>query len=167
VILVPDLAWWMKNFKASAFRLETLPVYDSPRETEMLAAFMRDEEVSLPDDFAWLQMVRSHTAAGRSMQRVRMVQYPLSDYIRFEMSLYPQCVEAGEEIRIWEGDGSLLGSPKDFWLFDRATCFELHYDSRGAFLGAEPVEATYNRQRMRLALQWSIPLANYTARATR
>lgn len=167
MILVPDLAWWTKNFKTSAFRLETLPVYDSPRETEMLAAFMRGEEVRLPDDFAWLQMVRSHTAAGRSMQRVRMIQYPLSDYIRFEMSLYPQCVEAGEEIRIWVGDGSLLGSPKDFWLFDRDTCFELHYDSRGAFLGAEPVEVTYNRQSMRLALQRSIPLADYTARATR
>ena len=164
---MPDLAWWMQNFKTSAFRLEALQVYDSPRETEMLAAFMRGEKVRLPDDFAWLQMVRSHAGAGRSMQRVRMIQYPLSDYIRFEMSLYPQCVEAGEEVRIYEGDGSLLGSPNDFWLFDSDTCFQLHYDGRGAFLGAEPVEATYNRQRMRLALQRSMPLLDYTTRATR
>jgi hypothetical protein len=164
---MPDLSWWLQNFKQYAFRLETLPAYDSPRETEMLARFRRGEAVRLPDDFPWLQMVRSHKAAGRIMQRVRLIQQPLSDYIRFEMSLYPQCIEAGEEIRIYEGDGSLLISPQDFWLFDRDTCFVLHYDDQGAFIGVEQVEATHNRQRMRLALQWSKPLSEWAARATR
>jgi hypothetical protein len=162
-----DLSWWLENFEESAFRLETLPAYDSPRETEMLAAFLRGEEVHLPDDFPWLRMVKSHCTSGKSMQRVRLVQQPLSDYIRFEMTLYPQCVEAGEEIRIYEGDGSLLGRPGDFWLFDRDTCFLLHYDDRGAFIGTELVEATPYRQRRRLALQWSMSLSDYTARAAR
>jgi hypothetical protein len=164
---MPDLAWWLENFKETAFRLETLPTYDSPREAEMLAAFRRGDAVRLPDDFPWLRMVKSHCSSGKTMQRVRLVQQPLSDYIRFEMSLYPQCVEAGEEIRIFEGNDSILGSPGDFWLFDQETCFVLHYDQHGAFIGTDTVEATPYRQSRRLALQWSTLLSDYTARAAR
>jgi hypothetical protein len=34
---MPDLGWWLENFKESAFRLERLPRYNMPEEAEMLA----------------------------------------------------------------------------------------------------------------------------------
>jgi hypothetical protein len=162
---MPDLTWWLENFKESAFRLETLPAYDSPRETEMLAAFLRGEPVRLPDDFAWLHMVKSHTQTGKTMQRVRIVSNPLTDYERFELSLFSQCVEAGEDIRVTD-DPELRYA--DFWLFDNHTVYILRYDANGRFLGVDIRHdvVTYRAIRDRV-LEYSIPLAKFAARAAR
>jgi hypothetical protein len=160
---MPDLAWWLQNFKESAFRLETLPAYDSPRETEMLAAFMRGEIVRLPDDFAWLRTVKSHCTSGKTMQRVRIVRQPLTDYERFELSLYPQNIEAGEDIRICT---DTMSSP-DFWIFDSHTAYILNYDVNGGFVGVDIAEDVVTYRRIRdLALENSVPFADY-ARAAR
>jgi uncharacterized protein DUF6879 len=162
---MPDFSWWLESFKESAFRLETLPAYDSPRETEMLAAFRRGEAVRLPDDFAWLRMVKVHKAAGRTMQRVRIVSSPLSDYERFELSLFPQCVEAGEDIRVTD-DPELRYA--DFWLFDDQAVYILRYDVNGKFLGVDTRDdvVAYRAIRDRV-LEYAIPLAKFAARATR
>jgi hypothetical protein len=114
-----DLAWWLQNFERSAFRLETLPEYNVPQEAEMLARFKRGEPVDLPDDHPWLERVRHHCRAGKLMRRIRVVSYPLTDYLRMEMSWYPKSVSAGEDIRITEVQ--LSG---DFWLFDERTVVE-------------------------------------------
>ena len=44
---MPDLGWWLEDFKESAFRLERLPRYNMPEEAEMLATFKRGEKVVL------------------------------------------------------------------------------------------------------------------------
>jgi len=95
-----DLAWWLANFQRSAFRLEMLPAYFIPQEAELLAAFRRGENVRVPYDHPWPALVHQATHAGKTMQRVRVVAHPLSDYLRFELSLYPRSVKAGEEIRV-------------------------------------------------------------------
>ena len=160
---MPDLAWWLEHFERSAFRLECLPQYLVPQEVEMLAAFKRGEEVRLANDHAWLKLVGAHKSKGCSMQRVRVVSRPLSEYIHFEMSLYPQCIAAGEDIRVCETHFT-----GDFWLFDDHTVIILHYDSAGRFLGTEQAEdvVPYRRQRD-LAMEHSIPLADFLARAAR
>jgi hypothetical protein len=160
---MPDLVWWLDNFKRSAFRLETLPEYSVPQEAEMLAAFKRGEPVDLPDDHPWLVRVRQHVLAGKAMRRVRVVSYPLTDYLRMEMSWYPKSVAAGEDIRIT--DQRLTG---DFWLFDDEVAIVLHYDPAGRFIAAETSNdlAHYRRQRD-LALTDCMELSAYTARATR
>jgi len=165
-----DLVWWLSNFQRSAFRLETLPAYSVPQEVEMLAAFKRGEDVRLPKDHPWLKKVRQHTRDGKRMERVRLVSYPLSDYLRFELSMYPQCVEAGEQIRIASlNEHPELGAcNQDCWLFDDSVVLTLVYDSAGRFL--EVREATnihdYLRQRD-LALSRSTPLLDYLTRTTR
>lgn len=158
---MPDLAWWLENFERSAFRLECLPQYLVPQEVEMLAAFKRGEEVRLANDHAWLKLIRSCMSNGRSMRRVRVVSHPLSEYLHFEMSLYSQCVAAGEEIRVSETHFA-----DDFWLFDDQTVIILQYDSAGRFLGTEQAEDVVPFRRQRdLALEYSIPLADFLARA--
>lgn len=159
-----DLAWWLQNFKESAFRLETLPAYSVPQEAEMLERWRRGEEITMPEDHPWLKTVRNHCGAGKTMQRVRLVSKTPTDYERFELSLYHHSVAAGEEVRILERGWGFLA--EDFWLMDRDTCFVLYYDDHGAFIGDESVEATPYRQRRRLALQWSKPLFEYAARIT-
>lgn len=162
---MPDLAWWLENFKESAFRLESLPAYSVPEEADMLAHFRRTGVAVLDDNHPWPPMVRTATQAGKRMQRVRVVSTPLSEYERFELALYPHSVACGEDIRILEDARFTFRS--DFWLLDDEACFVMHYDETGAFLGVEQVDPAPYRERRRLALSWSIPLADYTARVTR
>jgi hypothetical protein len=98
------------------------------------------------------------------MRRVRVVSYPLTDYLHMELSWYPRSVEAGEDIRITETQ--LSG---DFWLFDERTVVVLHYDSEGRFTGTTTEQGSLTRYlsiRDR-ALADSMELSAYTARATR
>jgi len=154
----------LQNFERSAFRLETLPEYNVPQEAEMVARFKRGEPVDLPDDHPWLERVRHHCRAGKLMRRVRVVTYPLTDYLRMEMAWYRKSVAAGEDIRITET--RLSG---DFWLFDDQTVVVLHYDSEGRFTGTTTEQGSLTRYlslRDR-ALADSMELSAYTARATR
>jgi hypothetical protein len=167
---MPDLAWWLENFKESAFRLEKRPSYNMPEETEMLAAFMRGQKVWLPEDHPWPPLVKRHCSTGKTMQRARVVDRPLTDYQRFELSLYPHSVEAGEQIHVYERGSipEILLYEVDFWLFDNSTVYILNYDAEGHFLGTEPAYNMLLYRRIRdLALERSIPLADFTARATR
>jgi hypothetical protein len=166
---MPDLAWWLENFKESAFRLEALPAYSMPEEAEMLAAFRRGEQVQLPDDHPWPPLVRKQCVTGKKMQRVRVVSDPLSDYERFELSLYPHSIAAGEQIYVTERDAipdaHLIG---DFWLFDSHTVYTLRYDATGRFLDVDIAHDVVRFRRIRdLALERSIPLADFATRASR
>jgi hypothetical protein len=163
-----DLAQLLETFRSSAFRLETLQAYNVAQEAEMIAAFKSGETVKLPDDHPWLKRVREATITGRQMQRVRIVSYPLSEYVRFEMSLYPHSLASGEDIRIAEACPELAACNRDFWLFDDSIAVVLQYDNDGRFLGAETTEhvVTYRQQRD-LALSRSMELSAYTARAAR
>lgn len=165
-----DLAWWLQHFKRTAFRLETLPVYDVPQEAEMVAAFCRGEDVRLPDDHPWLERVRAATRAGKAMQRVRVVSHPLSDYLRFELSLYPKSVEAGEDVQIATRDDhpELEVCTHDFWLFDDEVVVTLEYDTGGRFLGIKTEQDLDHYRHLReLALSCSMALSAYTTRAAR
>jgi hypothetical protein len=104
------------------------------------------------------------------MQRVRVVSHPLSDYERFELSLYPHSVRAGEQIYVHErwSITEIALYEVDFWLFDNQTAFILYYDESGSFLEASPEYNVKLYRRIRdLALERSTPLADFTARATR
>jgi hypothetical protein len=160
-----DLAWWLQNFKRSAFRLETLPEYNVPQEAEMLARFKHGYPVEMPDDHPWLLKVRHHCGAAKVMQRVRIVSNPPSDYERFELSLYRHSSAAGEQIHIIE---EYRRFSEDFWLFDNQEAYILRYDRHGRFLGVEVGSDVVAYRRIRdLALEQSIPFAEYAARAAR
>ena len=135
----------------------------------MLAAFRRGEEVCLPNDHAWLQRVGQHTRVGKRMQRVRLISHPLSDYLRFELSMYPQCIEAGEDVRVADlGEHPELLNFPDYWLFDDSTAIMLRYDGAGRFLDTdEMIDCTPYLRLRDLALSRSMELSEYTARTTR
>jgi len=167
---MPDLAWWLENFKESAFRLERRPSYNMPEEAEMLAAFKRGERVQLPEDHPWPPLVKRQCSTGKIMQRARVVSKPPTEYERFELSLYPHSVEAGEQIHVYERGSipEIFLYELDFWLFDNHTVYILNYDAEGHFLGTEQAYDVVTYRRIRdLALERSIPLADFTARAAR
>jgi hypothetical protein len=165
---MPDLGWWLENFKESAFRLERCPSYNMPEEAEMLAAFKRGEKVQLPENHPWPPLVKRQCSAGKVMQRARVVSRPPTEYERFELSLYPHSIEASEQICVYERGSipEIFRYEVDFWLFDNHTVYILNYDAEGHFLGTEPAYDMVTYRRIRdLALERSIPLADFTARA--
>jgi hypothetical protein len=157
-----DLAWWLQNFQASAFRLETRPTYSVPQESELLAAYRHDG--SLPDmtDHPWVKRVQEHCGAGKRMERVRLVSRPLTEYERFELALYPFSHAAGEDIRLV--DRGLVEVDRDFWLFDDQTAIMLRYDTEGRFQGTEDGVSSLCLRWREVALARSISLEEYLAK---
>jgi hypothetical protein len=153
-----DFGRLFESFTVSAFRLECLPAYDVTEDAER-EAFRRWRAGEQPQgDRAWLQTVRDANERGAQMQRVRLVESPLTEYQRFELAHgYPANVAAGEDIRICghRPDGLLV---VDFWLFDNTTAVVLEYDDEGRFLRPVVAEnlAPY-RQARDVALASAVP----------
>jgi hypothetical protein len=152
---------------SSAFRLECLPAYDVTEDAERDAyrRWLAGEQLP-PPQRAWPELVASAVAAGKRMQRVRVIRQ-MTDYIRFEMQWgYPANVTAGEDIRILDlgPEGEALPTQHDFWLFDDAIAVRLDYGSDGRFVGPiEVSDATTYRRTRDLVLRRAVPFAKYRA----
>jgi hypothetical protein len=161
-------------FRATAFRLETLPRYSDEEEDAELALFLAGK--LLPERSArtvpWLKRVADTTVAGKRWRRVHIVRHPLTDYLRFELVGYEANVEAGEDVRIADRDAypELAELRHDFWLFDAETpeafVLLMSYDDAGRFTGFEQttdLDVIRRCQRERdLAVARSVPLHDYT-----
>jgi hypothetical protein len=91
----------------------------------------------------WLARIAVTTVAGKSWERVHVVDHPLSEYLRYELEGYVESQAAGEQIKIADraADESLTGLGDDFWLFDGdspdAYAVLMRYDEAGHFVGFE------------------------------
>jgi len=169
-----DLAWWLQNFKRLAFRLETLPEYRVEQEAEWFAEWQRSGNAPelTPDNDSWCKLIAEARSSGRRMQRVRLVTTPLTDYERFELATFRDSVAAGEEIRVchresWERIETADNNPSDFWLFDDETIIMLNYDAEGRFQGTKDGVSSICIRQRDLAMEHSIPLADFLQRTTR
>lgn len=154
------------TMQREAWRLETLPVYTVPQESEKLARFMAGEKS--PDDYAsaWMDEVEQWRTEGKSVGRVHVVTRPLSDYVRFEFEYYYRHhVKAGEEIRILDvtDRANPLPDAQDFWMFDGCKVVQMNYRPDGTQInrelyGGDP--APYRRWQ-RIAVAESVPFEEY------
>ncbi|MCP3819005.1 hypothetical protein NLX86_13035 [Streptomyces sp. A3M-1-3] len=156
-----------ETFERTAFRLETLSVYDVEEEREEFERFLAGGDMGPDwDDNPW---VRSMTDKGKEVSRVHVLRSPLTDYLRYELAAYPGNVTAGETIGIVdqaEQDATDLPN-HDFWLFDDQDVYRMNYTPEGAFIGAELLPAhklaEYQGYRDR-ALTEAVPFAEYWER---
>jgi hypothetical protein len=152
------------NQATDHFRLETLPEYLVPQEDEDFTAWKRGERRRrTPETSEWLAEIRDSTAAGRRWWRVRVLDYPLTEYSAHELHAYQDNAAAGEEIyvvdRAWNAE--LANLHEDFWIFD-STVVRMLYDEQGHYLGAERGEDLQHYLDIRdRALRHAIPLADY------
>lgn len=107
------------GFQYTAWRWETRRAYGVAAETPALQAFLRGDDVADPDR-PWLRVIRSLTADGKRVGRVRLVDAPPTDYQRFLLADVADSVSAGEDIRYLARSRARAASlPEyDFWLFD-------------------------------------------------
>jgi hypothetical protein len=165
-----DLGRLFESFKRSAFRLECRRGYFVTEDDEREAFERFRNKNPAPSSWLehreWFTTVRSAVARGAVMQRVRLVDPPLSPYQEFQFKWsYPYNERAGEQIFVMV-DSPIVSVPRgyehDFWLFDDATVVLLNYDNRGRFLGVQGVEDVERYSRIRDSLLANaLPLRQY------
>ena len=135
-----DLNQLFTDYTDSAFRLETLPVYNVSGEQKALAFF--NAHGILPDGHnkAWVSEIRHNVASGKTMKRLRLLTLPLTMYEQFELATYKTNREAGEQIRVL--NHSEFKPVQDFWAFDNEWIARMIYDDTGAWHGAEVSKMT-------------------------
>jgi hypothetical protein len=157
----------------SAFHLETRQAYRVPEEAALLRAYSEGQSLAgRPEVEEWLSYVRSVVASGRRVQRVHVVELPLSEYMRYEFAFYELSVSAGEDVRIVErgADPLLRSMESDFWLFDAETtsaaALHLRFAGTGQLNGIEITRSDRDlrwcRRQRDIALELSIPFHRFS-----
>lgn len=164
-----------RTCSVSACRLETLQHYAGTGDEDRQRAFHEGQPLPPPrqgkiDDLALIASLRK---AGRDIGRVHVVDRPVSDYVRYELAVYAENVAAGENVRIADRSlhPELEAITQDFAIFDGKTVALFDYDDGGQVRGyriSDDVETVRRCQKQYgLALQHSVPLAEFTAPSLR
>ncbi|MFD6223671.1 DUF6879 family protein [Nocardia asteroides] len=115
----PDL--WGSLFagcKRAAFHLETLDAYAVASESEPLRRFLAGEPADTSWFDPWRTLMQDATGRGVAVGRVRVVTEPLGDYQRWLLTLTPENISAGEDIRYLPRHLAGPVPTEDYWLFD-------------------------------------------------
>jgi len=139
---------YFDDFKESAFRLETLSIYNVPEESKSFALFTSGKQHP-PKDFNedWEKTIADAVMKKKSLSRIRVIDGLLTTYQRFEILwAYKRSLQLGENIRfIIRPETKPFKTPvpvtKDFWLFDEKFGFIMEYDYCGTFLGVKKIPA--------------------------
>ncbi|MFD7530251.1 DUF6879 family protein [Streptomyces sp. NPDC059849] len=130
-----------REFRHTAWRLETRSGYASDRNSPKWARWQAGEDVA-GGTSAWLENVAGQTAAGKRIERVRLVDERPTEGQRFLLASAPGNVRAGEDIRnLTRAQAEQLRLPDyDFWLFDSRTVARFAFDENDTTLGVYVTE---------------------------
>lgn len=169
----PNFVDLFDDFTYSAFRLETLQLYNVSYEENDFTRFLAGRERSEPPGIAsWVDTVRRGRATGRLFHRVHVVTEPLTDYVRFECAWsYRDTVAAGEDVRIISTTSTSwpISVPHvDYWLFDSSVIASMVYDMEGrfayGFISDESSDLADAIKWRDTATRLSMPFARFDAR---
>jgi hypothetical protein len=170
---------FMRSFTRSAWRLEALPQYN-PRTDASYRHFVETGDVlpleDRPGKQEWMRLVAEAVAQGKRLGRVRIVGQPLADGERWELAVFDENAEAGEDVRIADRTAhpELAELTRDFWLLDdetdRPVAQLMTYDPDGQYVSREvtsdpAVIARCRAQRDR-ALACSVDLKEFLQEAS-
>lgn len=132
-----DLGELFASAARDVYRLETRQAYNVPGEQARLAAW-RAGEPWPEGETPWQQRIRQLTGRGVRMRRVHVVENPLSEYLRWEITGYRRNAKLGEQIAILRAGQLAIEGPTetDYWLIDDHVVL-MHYDSEGRLTGRE------------------------------
>jgi hypothetical protein len=154
----------------SVWRWEAQGSYREPEEVEPLRRWRQGEYDDLTWLSGWHRQVRDAVAAGRHYQRLRRLTEPWTEYLAWEMTVFPANAEAGEDIRLISAhEAATFGLPDyDFVIVDGDVLARMHFGDEG-FVGAELLDdpVTVERHRMWRMQAWhhAITFTAYTPRS--
>ncbi|WP_405391041.1 hypothetical protein OG596_26230 [Streptomyces sp. NBC_01102] len=132
-----DITHLFKEFRHTAWRLETRRGYASDRNSPKWARWKQGADIAAEPDDAWRANVRHQAAKGKLFARVRLVDEPLTEGQQFLLTSGHSNVAAGEDIRnLPRAQAAQLGLPDhDFWLFDSRVVARFVFDEDDTTLG--------------------------------
>jgi hypothetical protein len=165
---------FMRSFRRSAWRLETLDQYN-PRTDGDFAVWRAEGRLlpleERPRKRAWMALIEGAVREGKMLSAVHVVERPLSSYLEYELATYPENVAAGQEIRIADRGQhpELAELTGDFWLMDddtdRPFVLLMDYEPDGQFAGMrrteDPAVIAECRRKRDLAVACSVPLEEF------
>ncbi|MBW5250287.1 hypothetical protein P8A21_13470 [Streptomyces poriferorum] len=146
VIPFNEASHLFREFKHTAWRLETRRGYGSDRNSAKWQRWLAGQDVAAEPFDEWRRNVQAATEEGRRFERVRLVDDPPTEGQRFLLATAPSNVAAGEDIRnLQRADAVRLGLPDwDFWLFDSRVLVRFVFDEDdttvGVVISEDPTE---------------------------
>ncbi|WP_214109983.1 DUF6879 family protein [Acrocarpospora catenulata] len=131
------------GFQHTAYRLEVRRMYGVASEDAPFQRFLTGADPGSEWLRPWLDLMSEQTATGKRVERVRVVDDPPSDFLRFEIANTRLNLDAGEDIRYLLRDTAheLKLPDYDYWVFDsRLLVFLRFNESDDRFLGFESTE---------------------------
>ncbi|MFE9456384.1 DUF6879 family protein [Streptomyces californicus] len=163
-----EIAPLFREFRHTAFRLETRRGYASDRNSSKWERWKRGADISAEPDNAWRENVRAQTARGKRFERVRLVDQPLTEGQQFLLASGLSNVAAGEDIRhLSRTQASRLRLPEyDFWLFDSRMVARFVFaeddTTLGVVLSEDPAEIAFACQVRDAAWHHATPIADFS-----
>lgn len=160
------------RYEHSAFRLETRERYVEDEEQEPLRKFLVGEPADDAWFADWVEDIQAATAAGKRVERVRVVNELFSDYTRFGLDLARLNVGAGEDIRYLPRHlaNDLSLPSEDFWIFDSRVLAVLRFADDDRLLGVEvvhdPAQVLLRCQWRDVAWHYAIPWQDFRGRSS-
>ncbi|GAA2239140.1 hypothetical protein GCM10010232_27570 [Streptomyces amakusaensis] len=138
----PSIAHLFREFKHTAWRLETRRGYASDRNSPVWPRWQAGEDIAADPANAWRQNVADQVAKGKRFERVRLVDEPLTEGQRFLLDSGLGNIAAGEDIRyLPRARAQELRLPDfDFWLFDSRVLARFAFDEDDTTLGVYVTE---------------------------
>lgn len=132
-----EIASLFRDFKHTAFRLETRGGYASDRNSPKWGRWKEGADLAAEPETGWHENVRQQAEQGKRFERVRLVDEPLTEGQQFLLASGHGNVAAGEVIRnLPRGKAQQLGLPDhDFWLFDSRILARFLFDKNDTTLG--------------------------------
>ena len=138
---------------ATARRIETRTGYLSDTDDPRYGPVMRDEPIPYNPTRDWYVLVGQRAAAGRRIERVRVVDDPLTAGQKFLVVTGAHNVAAGERIRLLPRvEAQELDLRHDVWLFDgpiEAVTVTLRFDDHDDLLGVVLSRDAHRVEQMR------------------
>jgi hypothetical protein len=131
-----------RYFEYTAFRLETLREYVVQEEQESYSRFQKGQAtdvMDVPGYQEWLGRIRAAKRAGKTIERVRILDEPPTPYQRWAAWMGHHNEAAGEVMRYISRTRALqVGLPLskgDWWLLDSVRIASVEFDGRGVPMG--------------------------------
>ncbi|MFD8911745.1 DUF6879 family protein [Streptomyces sp. NPDC059575] len=159
-----------RDFRHTAFRLETRRGYASDRDSPKWQRWLDGEDIAAEPANAWRENVAAQTAQGKRFERVRIVDVPPTPGQEFLLASAPGNLAVGEDIRnLDRADAERLHLPDyDFWLFDSKTVARFAFDDEDTTLGVyvtdDPAEVLAACQARDAAWHHATPTSDYARR---
>lgn len=141
-------------FKKSAKRLEVLQEYHMDGgEWDTYQKYLKGEPIHIFGELKeWNDMLLAWSNDGKIVERVRVIDSPLSDYLRYQIDLgYLPSALSGQTVNFISRERynkivKKYGLKNDIWIFDDEYAFELVYDEKGAFIESHEIDCSLSSQ---------------------